>query len=116
MNAIKEIHPNFDNVTSVTDSTEFIQTFCIKALKLLDEFNKAYAKAINSGEISKLDSATHKIDSTMRWLDLDDFVAFSRSYKDSTLDDRHKNEELLDEVLQYSQMIENAIRNKLNEL
>ena len=116
MNAIKEIRPNFDNVTSVTDSAEFIKTFCIKALKLLDEFNKDYAEAMNGREISKLDSATHKIDSTMRWLDLDDFVAFSRSYKDSTLDDRDKNEELLDEVLQYSQMIENAICNKINEL
>jgi hypothetical protein len=116
MNSIKEIHPSFEKVSSVTDSKEFIQTFCMKALKLLDEFNKDYAKAIITREINKLDSATHKIASTMRWLDLDDFVSFTKSYKESTLVDRNKNEKLLNEVLHYSKRIENSIRKKLHDL
>ena len=116
MNSIKEIHPSFEKVTSVTDSKEFVQTFCIKALKLLEEFNTDYAEAINSKDISKLDSATHKIASTMRWLDLNEFVSFTKTYKDTSLFDRQKNEALLDEVLHLSKMIENSIRAKLNGL
>ena len=116
MNSIKEISPSFEKVASVTDSKEFIQSFCQKALNLLEEFKEEYSKGIRGKEVDKLDAATHKIASTMGWLDLDEFVSFTRSYRSATLSDKHKNEVLLDEVLQYSHMIENSLRSKLNEL
>lgn len=116
MNSIKEISPCFDKVTSVTDSKEFIQTFCIKALKLFEEFKSTYSEAIAAQQISDLDAITHKISSTMKWLDLDEFVSLTKSYKDFTMSDQTTKEELLAEVIHYSNMIEDSIRSKLQEL
>jgi hypothetical protein len=116
MNSIKEISPCFDKGKSVTDSKEFIQTFCVKALELLKEFKSAYKKAIAAQQISDLDSITHKISSTMKWLDLDEFVSLTQSYKDFSISDQTTMEDLLVEVTYYSSLIEDSIRRKLVEM
>ena len=38
--------PSFDQVTSMTDSKEFMQNFCNKALELFEEFKREYGYAI----------------------------------------------------------------------
>ena len=116
MESIKEISPCFDKITRVTDSKEFIQTFCIKSLKLIEEFNSVYSNAIASQQLSDLDAITHKISSTMKWLDLDEFVSLTKSYKDLTMSDQITKKKFLAEVMHYSKMIEDSIRSKLQEL
>ena len=116
MNSIKEISPCFDKVTSVTDSKEFVQTFCMKALALLAEFKSAYGKAIAARNISDLDAVTHKIASTMDWLGLDDYVSIIKSYKNLNMSDQNAYEGVFVEVMHYTKMIEESIRVKLDEL
>ena len=116
MNSIKDISPCFDKVTSVTDTKEFVQTFCLKALKLLEEFKAAYRLAIENKKIDELDSITHKIASTMNWLELDEFVTMTRAYKDFPSFDKKRYDELLEKVMHYSNMIENSIRSKLDDV
>ena len=116
MNSIKEMRPSFDQLASVASSKEFLETFCIKAIKLLDEFKTAYSRAMNEHKISDLDSITHKISSTMKWINLDEFVALTKSYKDLPFTDKEGVAKLLDEVMQQSDKIEESIRAKLAEL
>lgn len=116
MNLSKEMRPSFDQLASVTDSEDFLKTFCIKALKLFEEFKSAYSKAISAQQISDLDAITHKISSTMKWLDLEEFLSLTESYKDLTESDKNTMEKLLGEVMYYSNMIEDSIRCKLEEL
>ena len=116
MNSIKDMRPSFDQLTSVANSKEFLETFCVKAIKLLDEFKKDYSRAMKEKNISDLHSITHKISSTMKWINLDEFVALTKSYKDLPLTDKEGVAKLLDEVMHQSNKIEESIRAKLAEL
>jgi len=116
MHSIDEMKPSFEQVTSVTDSKEFIENFCHKTLKLLDEFKREYRKAISGQRISDLDSITHKISSTMKWLELDGFISLIKSYNDVKISDKIALEQILNEVMEQSNRIEDSIHAKLNEL
>lgn len=116
MNLTKEMRPCFDKLTGITDSKEFVQKFCLKTLELFEEFKAKYSKAIITRQLRDLDSITHKISSTMKWLDLEEFISLTQSYKDLMESDKYTAEKLLDEVMYYSNVIENSIRCKLEEL
>ena len=116
MNLTKEMTPSFEKVTSITDSTVFVQRFCVKALELLEEFKVKYSEAIIARQIKDLGSITHKISSTMKWLDLEDFMSLTESYKDLAVQDKKSMEKLLGEVIHYTDKLEDAIRAKLSEL
>jgi hypothetical protein len=116
MNLTKEMRPSFDKVTSITDSEVFVQRFCVKALELMEEFKAKYSEAIIAREMNDLGSITHKISSTMKWLDLEEFMSLTESYKELTNSDKSATEKLLGEVMHYSNVIEEAIQSKLDEL
>jgi hypothetical protein len=115
MNLTKEMRPCFDKVTSISDSKIFVQKFCLKALELFEEFKPKYSAAISTQQIKDLDFITHKISSTMKWLDLEEFISLTKSYKDLTASDNNTMESLLDEVMYYSNMIEDSLRCKIDE-
>lgn len=116
MNSTKEMLPSFEQVVSINDSQEFLKSFCNKALELIEEFKKKYSQAIAEKDQEKLSSITHKIASTMKWLDLDGFLSLTKSYKDLSLSDPDEMLALLKDVLYHSDQIEEAIKSKLEEL
>ena len=116
METTKVMIPSFDQVTSMTDSKEFMQNFCNKALELFEEFKREYGYAIEKKKFKDLDAITHKISSTLKWLNLDEFIEIMQAYKDVPKSDKLALQKILEEVLYHSSQIEESLRTKLSEL
>ena len=111
-----EMIPSFDQVENLTDSKEFFQSFCEKGIELIDDFNIKYEDAIQNNKLGDLDSITHKISSTMKWLKLDEFVNLTRAYKELDMKDNAVSEKLIKDVKHHATKIRESLSVKLEEL
>ena len=108
--------PTFKKLAHLHQSDEFLQSFCQKTLVLLNEFQSQYGEAIQHQMTNELNAITHKISSTMLWLELNDFVQLITSYKKVRLADRQLVEKLLDDVHYHTGEIKSVLLHKINEL
>ena len=108
-----EIKPSFSRLATLSHSDEFAQTFCKKTLDLLDEFENIFFEALKNQNRGTLDDITHKVSSTMQWLELDGFVILIKSHKKLVLSDPKVRQKLAMDVTHYLQLIKESLREKL---
>ncbi|GEM_PF-2527572 len=104
--------PNFDRLEGMMSSGDFVISFCQKVIYLLEEFERKYVAAIEDSKEDHLNEITHKIQSTMKMLGLEDFYFFTKSYEKMDFRDKLAKVELVEKTLSYVSTIKQSMMEK----
>lgn len=106
---------NFESVEAMKSNHDFMVIFCKKVLVLLDEFQNDFKSGLEQSDVQKLSDASHKISSTMKLLNLDEFYDFVRSYKKIDFQKPDVKQNFKEKIIKYTEKLKRDLKTKIAE-